>query len=224
MSTTGTFFSPDFLKNDLINDQVSFHHPAPQEFYGFPEVAREILRDSLLGAHFRGENHCPDPVFDWGPMPEDPSVRLRWEVAQELTPVLQKRFQAIFALERRQKQEAAMRHLHEKLRKVDPLYERTMHILEYHTGCLHTPCRRALSRELEDNPHAFMELYGDLREIALRVEHRLKNRKRKIVGPSKNDRMQQIKALKQKMNAGLGKDDDIIQYLECMGVGDRLDS
>ncbi|GAB6037599.1 hypothetical protein JCM15519_21580 [Fundidesulfovibrio butyratiphilus] len=162
-------------------------------------------------------------------MPEDPSVRLRWEVAQELTPVLQKRFQAIFALERRQKQEAAMRHLHEKLRKVDPLYERTMHILEYHTGCLHTPCRRALSRELEDNPHAFMELYSNLREIAERVERRSHARGRAATARCSAGNKtattlakDEKRAVLDRLHSGQGKDEDLMRYLELCGVADRL--
>ena len=142
-------------------------------FRPFDDVARLLLRDPSLLAHFRGANHKKELDVEIGPEPTDESLRERWQAARDVAELLKQRFATSFALEQRQARRAARARKLTLLAEHDPLFERTWDMLRVYRTYLTPACRRRLDHACETSPHAFMELYGDMREEAERMEHRL---------------------------------------------------
>lgn len=96
----------------------------------------------------------------------------------EISPILKKRFAFSHEREQRQNRRATRARKLALLASHDPLFERTMALIHHYETLLMPACKARLEHQLEYNPHAFMELYGELRLAAEEVEHALHRQQR----------------------------------------------
>lgn len=142
----------------------------------FPQlttVLGGLFHDQELAAHFNGANHRQSFVAPLGPAPADPARRRVWEIQRALEPEMLRRFLPAFHLEQKHKRDQVRRRKLDHLRRTDPLFERSMHILEWILPKLSKDAVRTLERDLAAHPHAFVRLYVSLRKLAEDVEHNL---------------------------------------------------
>jgi len=133
-------------------------------------VLSDLFQDQGLTAHFNGANHRQSFVAPLGPAPADHARRRVWEILRALEPEMLRRFLPAFHLEQKHKRDQVRRRKLDHLRRTDPLFERSMHILEWILPKLSKVAVRALERDLAAHPHAFVRLYASLRKLAEDVE------------------------------------------------------
>ena len=159
--------------------------------------------------------------------------RLRWEVAHEVGQYLQQRFRPVLAREQGRKRQKARGRKLGLLRRHDPLAERTLHIIAHFLRGLPPTMRRLVERELEQNPHAFMALYGEAREIAEEHEKDRHHEKRRAKAQERYAAPQdfpeddiapgELAAVLQRMRAGESDDADVLRFVELTANHAALD-
>lgn len=142
-------------------------------FPNLKAVLTDIFQDQEFAAHFHGANHRQSFVAPLGPAPADPARRRVWEIQRALEPEMLRRFLPAFHLEQKHKRDQVRRRKLAHLRRTDPLFERSMHILEWILPKLSKAAVRTLERDLSAHPHALVRLYASLRKLAEDVEHNL---------------------------------------------------
>lgn len=211
-------------------------HHAPEEFLELPsfeDVARPLFSEPLLMEHFHGRHHGDPLELNFGPMPEDSALRLRWQVAHEVGQYLQQRFRPVLAREQGRKRQKARGRKLGLLRQYDPLAERTLHIIAHVLRGLPPTMRRLVERELEQNPHAFMALYSEVREIAEEHEKDRHREKRRAKAQERHDApsefpeddiaAEELAAVLDRMRAGESDDADVLRFVELTANHAALD-
>lgn len=177
--------------------------------------------------------HGYDPSPDWdhllecGREPADPNERLRWkhtrEAFESIKPFLKEREEVLS----RYKKQRNYHILLSQLEKRDPLFDRTMRVMEHYMGKLPLVIQRLCMPVMAKEFGHFLELYRHLRGAAHLVENHEhhKRRKRECSNTHHDDTSKQKTALDQerqelieRVKAGGAREGDLLRYLELSGM------
>ncbi len=176
------------------------------------EVVAPLLRDAEIMAHLRGCNHCAPSIAS----PERPDLFPLRTVFGETAPdeMLDAPWQRATPFQRaeRLKRQRARQRKVTILRRTDPLFERATHILEFLLRDMPEGKALSLLGEMDQDPHAFLRHYRNMRSMAANVEHlhHLKNL----------ERQDELSALKRRVKNGGAREGDLLRYLQLTGFGD----
>jgi len=109
------------------------------------------------------------------------------------------------------------------LKARDPLFGRTMHLMEHYVGKLPEVLRKLVMPALAREFGLFAEFYRVVRESAWLVEAHLRAGWRKASSappvPEEQAAPDELAALKRRVKSGGAKEGDLLRYLELTGAG-----
>lgn len=221
---------------DPYSDELDVEH---LEFAPFDTVLGQLMSHPLGLSALHGHDTSPDwdQLLDCGCEPRDPNERMRWKITKaaydEIKPFLKER-------EEHLKRYTSQRNYHASLaalKQNDPLFERTMLVMEHYLGKLPQVIKNMVMPVLARDFRKFVWLYEHLREAAVVVEnhahHKRRKEKRKQEGGAGMHapgtgrtaadvaaRDAERRALVARVKAGGAKEGDLLRYLELVGAGE----
>lgn len=182
-------------------------------FPSFDAVTAPMLGDPDILAHFHGHNHRAPLVDQSHAMAEVPMRHVlgvadglrehgSWEPESESQRI-----------ERYNRRIVRQRKL-ALLQQTDPLFARTMHMLEFMLRDMPLPAVRTALRAIEATPNGFVRHYTTARDMAEHVEH--------MHHRAEIKRQDALEALKRKVKSGKAQEGDLLKYLELSGFGDSI--
>ncbi len=192
-------------------------HPNRLPFPSFDAVTAPMLGDHLLMAHLHGHNHRSPSIDQTDVLLEAPTRSLLGGVG--LAGGEHERNEYWRPESAHQRME---RHNRTVVRQcklavlchTDPLFERTMRILEFLLHDLPLQAARDMAREMDTSPNGFMRHYKHARTLAEHVED--SHHRKELT------RQAELTALKRKVKSGKAQNGDLLKYLELSGFGDIL--
>lgn len=207
------------------------------EFPDIEDVVSHIARhdDGLCAIH----GHHPaldwDALLDCGAEPADPDEHSRWKITRQafdsIKPFLKEREALLTRYREGRSYKAALA----TLRRRDPLFERTMEVMERLVDELPHVVKVLAMPTLAREFGPFLDLYKELRPVAVAVEscraHRRKRARWKDEarrGPGSvvpgTDRREsaarELGELVRRVRSGGAREGDLLRYLELTGAGE----
>lgn len=204
----------------------------PTEHLDFPdfEEVQHHIATHPLGLHaIHGYDHSPDwdMLLDCGTEPADPNERVRWRITREafnaIKPFLKDREEHL----KRYKKHRGYHSSLAILRQRDPLYERTMHVMERLMGELPQVVKELAMPTLAREFGPFLRLYQELRPVAHTVENHYHNKRRRSERaraggsggstPEASSREAELRELVRRVKSGGAREGDLLRYIELQG-------
>lgn len=220
---------------DLYSDDLDVEH---LEFAPFDAVLGQLMSHPMALSALHGHDTSPDwdRLLDCGCEPHDPNERMRWKITKaaydEIKPFLKEREEHLKRYKRQRSYHASLA----ALKRNDPLFERTMLIMEHYLGKLPQVIKNMVMPVLASDFRQFVWLYEHLREAAVVVENHAHHKRRKDkhkqeggdrrapgTGRTAADvsaRDAERRALVARVKAGGAKEGDLLRYLELVGAGE----
>jgi hypothetical protein len=208
------------------------HSELPLEFLDFPhfdDVQHHIMchPQGLCAVH--GYDNSPDwdALLDCGSEPGDPREKMRWQITREafdsIKPFLKEREEHLKRYKRQRGYHASLA----ALKRRDPLYERTMHVMERLMGDLPQVVKELAMPVLTREFGPFLRLYEELRPVARTVENHYHNKRRRTKArqegggatPGAGNGERELRELVSRVKSGGAREGDLLRYIELMGGG-----
>jgi len=213
----------------------------PIDFLDFPhleEIQHDLMSHPVGMCAVHGYDASPDwdHLLDCGQEPGDPHQRLRWKHTREafdsIKPFLKGREEMLGRYKKQRNYQATLA----QFQKRDPLYERTMEVMEQLMDELPQVVKELAMPTLARDFGPFLRLYAELRQVAELIENHGHNKKRREhhrerAGDSGNgparpsgseserkSQQEERRALVARVKAGGAREGDLLRYLELCGV------
>lgn len=207
------------------------------EFPDFEDIHYHLLRHPLGMHAIHGYDSSPDwdRLLDCGCEPADPYQKMRWkhtrEAFESIKPFLKEREGMLKRYTKQRGYQATLA----RLRQRDPLYARTMAVMEQLTAELPHVVKDICMPVLAGNFGTFLRLYAELRSVAELLENHGHHEKRRAraggnggantsprparhehVGstPDRHAREAERQALVARVKAGGAREGDLLRYME----------